>query len=226
MTYDLFIGDRMFSSWSLRGWLMFEKFSLPYRTNIVGLYSGTFQQDLAPLAPAHLVPVVRTPSGDVIGESMAIAETLAEQNPAAGMWPKHPSLRARARWLCAEMSAGFHALRSECPMQLAHINRGFKASDGVKADIARIDKIWRSARSISGSDGWLLGEYCLADVFYAPVAARIMGYDLDVSDHLRAYSLRTINDAAFKSWRAEGMKISYDPFPYPKHPPIEPWPVE
>ena len=97
MTYDLYIGDRLFSSWSLRGWLLFEKFGIPCNTHLVGLYSGTMAQDLAPLSPARLVPAIRTSDGDVIGETMAIAETLAEQNPTAGHWPENPSARILAR---------------------------------------------------------------------------------------------------------------------------------
>ena len=96
MTYDLFIGDRTFSSWSLRGWLMLEKFNLPHRVNMVGLYTGTMAEDLAPVAPAHLVPVLRTAEGTVVGETMAMAETLAERHPDAGMWPEDPAARATA----------------------------------------------------------------------------------------------------------------------------------
>ena len=121
MTYDLFLGDRMYSSWSLRGWLSCAAFDLPVRTNFVGLYSGTMAADLAPLAPARLVPVLRTPDGCVIGESLAIAETLAERHPEAGLWPDTPAQRATARWLCAEMVAGFAALRGDCPMQFQRI---------------------------------------------------------------------------------------------------------
>ena len=99
MTYDLYIGDRTFSSWSLRGWLMMEKFNLPYRAHLVGLYSGTMAADLAALAPVRLVPAMRTPDGTVVGESLAMAETLAERHPDAAMWPADPAARATARWL-------------------------------------------------------------------------------------------------------------------------------
>ena len=120
MTYELYLGDRSFSSWSLRGWLLFEVFDLPVTVRMVGLYSGTMAQDLAPLAPARQVPTLVTPKGEVIGESLAIAETLAERHPDAGLWPEDPAARARARWLSAEMHAGFQALRAACPMQLLH----------------------------------------------------------------------------------------------------------
>lgn len=226
MTYDLYIGDRTFSSWSLRGWLMLEKFNLPYRSHLVGLYGGTMAKDLAAVAPARLVPVLQTPEGTVIGESIAMAETLAERHPDAGLWPSDPSARATARWLCAEMASGFSALRSACPMQLAHVNKGFPAQEDVKADLARIEELWQLAKAEKTSEGpWLFGAYSLADVFYAPVAARIIGYDLPVSDDARTYCMTTIEDPAFKIWRAEGLNVTYDPFPYDMGVPTLAWPI-
>lgn len=226
MTYDLYIGDRTFSSWSLRGWLMLEKFNLPYRSHLVGLYSGTMADDLAALAPATLVPALRTPEGVVVGESIAMAETLAEQNPDAGMWPADAGARATARWLCAAMASGFGALRGACPMQLQHVNVGFEASDGVLADLARIETLWAHAKTQAQPEGpWLFGEYSLADAFYAPVAARIIGYDLPVSENAQRYCDATLNDPAFKAWRAEGLETTYNPFPYDMGVPTRPWPV-
>lgn len=225
MTYDLYIGDRTFSSWSLRGWLMLEKFNLPYRTHMVGLYTGTMAKDLAPLAPATLVPVLRLPDGTVVGETMAMAETLAERHPDIAMWPSDPAARATARWLSAAMAAGFDALRGACPMQLAHVDTDFTAPDNVRADLARIEALWSLARGAAKTDGpWLFGSYSLADVFYAPVAARIVGYDLPVSEAARAYCQHTLADPAFKAWRAEGLKVRYDPFPYPPQGATRPWP--
>ncbi len=226
MTYDLYIGDRTFSSWSLRGWLMLEKFNLPHRNHMVGLYSGTMTDDLAPLAPAILVPVLRTPDGVVVGETLAMAETLAERHPDAGLWPQDAGTRATARWLCAAMASGFNALRDACPMQLQHVNNGFLASDAVQIDLARIETLWAHAKSQTTQNGpWLFGRYSLADVFYAPIAARIIGYDLPVSDVARAYCETTINDPAFITWRAAGLKTTYDPFPYDMGTPTDPWPV-
>ncbi|HGG04168.1 MAG TPA: glutathione S-transferase, partial [Aliiroseovarius sp.] len=212
MTYDLYIGDQAFSSWSLRGWLMFEKFNIPYRLHMVGLYSGTMKDDLAALAPARYVPVMRDPNGIVVGDTLAMAETLAEQNPDAGLWPQDPAARALARWLVAEMHSGFGDLRNDCPMQLLRQWKGFQPSDGVRADLARIDALWDKAGNTFGGDGpWLFGDYSLADVFYAPVAARIAGYDLPVSDPCAAYVAAHLADPAFRAWRAEGLKKRYDP---------------
>jgi glutathione S-transferase len=209
----------------LRGWLMLEKFGLPYRTHLVGLYAGTMAADMAHLAPARLVPALQLPDGTVVGESMAIAETLAERHPEAGLWPKDAAARATARMLCAEMAAGFSALRSACPMQLQHVNKGFQPSDQTRADLARIEALWTHARSFAIEGPWLFGAYSLADAFYAPVCARITGYDLPVSDAAHAYCGTTLADPAFQAWRAEGLKVTYDPFPYDMGTPTAEWPA-
>lgn len=224
MTYDLFIGDRTFSSWSLRGWLMVHKFNLPYREHMVGLYSGTMAQDMAALAPARLVPAMRTPEGDVVGESLAMAETLAERHPDIAMWPSDPAARIRARWLCAEMVGGFGALRGECAMQLAHVDADFVPSDAVKADLERIGTLWAYAREKAADGPWLFGAYSLADVFYAPVCARIRGYNLPVTGVARSYCETTLTDPAFRQWRQDGLKQTYNPFPYPPVGRTTPWP--
>jgi glutathione S-transferase len=225
MTYDLHIGDRTFSSWSLRGKLMMEKFNIPHRTHLTGLYSGTMAADLAPLAPARLVPVMRTPDGTVVGETMAMAETLAEAHPDCGMWPTDPAARATARWLCAEMASGFAALRTACPMQLQHVMTDFRAPDAALSDLARIQTLWAHAATLKSDGPWLFGHYSLADAFYAPVCARIIGYDLPVNDTARAYCRTTISDPAFRAWRAEGLKVTYDPFPYDSGAPTTDWPA-
>lgn len=216
----------MYSSWSLRGWLSCVAFDLPIQTHFVGLYSGTMAQDLAPLAPARLVPALRTPEGTVIGESLAIAETLAERHPDAGLWPSDPAQRATARWLCAEMVGGFSALRGDCPMQFQRIYRGFAASDAVKTDLARIETLWSHARKVTGAtDDWLFGAYSLADVFYTPVAARIIGYDLPVSPSARRYCEALLSTPHVQDWRRAAETVTYDPEPYPQTLSGDPWPI-
>ena len=223
MTYDLFIGDQMFSSWSMRGWLMLETFGLPYKAHMIGLYSGTMAQDMAPLAPARLVPALRLPDGTVVGESLAMAETLAERHPERAMWPQNPAARATARWLVAEMCSGFSALRSACPMQLHGVWAGFAPDEAVLADLRRIEILWAHAGTF-GDGAWLFGDWSLADVFYAPVAARIVGYDLPVSEPARAYCAQMIAHPAFLAWRAAGLKATYDPLPYALDLPKRDWP--
>ncbi|SEN03370.1 glutathione S-transferase [Loktanella fryxellensis] len=225
MTYDLTIGDRTFSSWSLRGWLMLVCFGLPHRTRMAGLYSGTLAADLADLAPARTVPVLRTPDGAVLTDTIAMAETLAERHPDAGLWPRDPHARALARSMVAEMHAGFGALRSACPMMLAHAWDGFVAPDAVQADLSRLTALWALARARHGADGpWLFGTYSLADVFYAPVAARIATYGLPVDAAAQDYVAHTLAETSFRQWRALGLTRHYDPMPYAVPLPQRPWP--
>ena len=215
MAYELYIGDRMYSSWSLRGWLMLEKFAIPHNIHLVGLYAGTMAQDMAHLAPARLVPALETDQGLVIGESLAMGETLAEYFPTAGLWPRAADQRATARWLVSEMVAGFAALRGDCPMQLSHVWKGFTPSKAVLADLARIEALFAHARKISGApDGYLFGSYSLAEVFYTPVAARIIGYDLPVSAATRAYCELLLSDPAVLKWQSLAREVTYDPEPY------------
>ena len=204
---------------------MLQKFNLPFQEHLIGLYGGTMAQDMAPLAPARLVPAIRTPEGDVIGETLAMAETLAERHPEAAMWPADAAARMRARWLSAEMTAGFESIRDDCPMQLAHVDADFTPSDAVSKDLARIETLWAYAREKAVDGPWLFGTYSLADVFYAPVCARIIGYNLPASKAAKNYCMTTLSDPAFQHWRAEGLKITYDPFPYSPVGRTELWPV-
>ena len=224
-SYELFIGDRLFSSWSLRGWLMFEAFGLPHRDHAVGLYSGGVGAALAGLGSARTVPVMRTPDGWLLTDSLAIAETLHELHPDAGLWPQDGSARALARSMVAEMHAGFGALRRDCPMMLAHAWSGFTPSEAVRSDVLRIERLWSRARMRYGAGGrWLFGRYSLADVFFAPVAMRIATYALPVGDTARAYTAAHLCDRRVRQWRAEGLTQRYDPMPYRLDLPSAPWP--
>ena len=217
MNYDLYIGDHTYSSWSMRGWLMLAAFDLAFESHMVGLYNGRLQQDLAALdpAPVRTVPALRTPAGHVLQDTLAMAETLHEDNPNAGLWPKDAGLRALARWITAEMHSGFDALRRDCPMNLAHRWEGFVPSDAVRRDLERLEDLWAFAQGQSGSDTWLFGAYSLADVFYAPIAARIAGYGLAVGDAARRYVDQHLHHNLFRQWRAMGLTVSYAaPAPY------------
>ncbi|WP_108813811.1 glutathione S-transferase [Loktanella sp. Alg231-35] len=225
MTYELYIGDRTFSSWSLRGWLMFEKFGLDFNTHMAGLYAGTMRADLAHIAPARMVPAMQTPAGHVVTDSLAMAETLVENHPDINLYPANPAARALARSITAEMHSGFGALRDACPMMLAFCWDGFPASDAVKADLSRIEQLWSLARKRHGAGGrWLFGDYSLADVFYAPVAMRITAYDLSLGEDAERYVQAHLEDPAIRGWRAEAVKDSYEPWPYPQDLPRKLWP--
>ncbi|WGW05377.1 glutathione S-transferase [Tropicibacter oceani] len=202
MAYALFIGDYSYSSWSLRGWLLFRRFGIDADIHNVDFQDKDVAQQMARHAPARTVPTLVMDDA-VVWDSLAIAEELASRHPEAGLWPADPGLRALARSLAAEMHSGFGALRNECPMNLRTAYADFTPSDATKADIARIEELWAHAQK--RSDGpWLCGDYSAADAFYAPVAARIAGYGIAVSAPAQAYVDQHLNDPAFRRWRAMG----------------------
>ncbi|MBL9047527.1 MAG: glutathione S-transferase, partial [Tabrizicola sp.] len=181
MTYDLVIGDRGYSSWSLRGWLLFDAFGLPVKTHSARLYTDELPTLLKDYFPARTAPTMRTPEGSVVPETIAIAEELATRHPDAGIWPSEPHARATARVLAAEMHAGFTALRSHCPMNLRVSYTDCQPPAEVLADLARLETLWSWARRTTGSTTpWLCGDYSAADAFFAPVATRIATYNLPV----------------------------------------------
>lgn len=206
MTYDLIIGDYAYSSWSLRGWLLLHRFGIPAKQHLVDFNAGSVRDQMPEFAPAKTVPTIRTPDGAIVSESLAIAEELASRHPEAGFWPSDPKARAIARNLTAEMASGFGALRGDCPMNMRAAYTSFVPSDAVKIDLRRLEEIWAHARSQPQITGpWLCGVYSAVDAFYAPVAARIAGYGLQVSTDAAAYVNAHLNDPAFRRWRAMGL---------------------
>ncbi|MEM6276408.1 MAG: glutathione S-transferase [Pseudomonadota bacterium] len=204
MTYTLYLGDRSYSSWSLRAWLLREVWELPIDTIYVDFSAQDVAAQLADAAPARTVPTLKTPEGAIISESLAIAEELATRFSDAPLWPRDPLARATARSLASEMHAGFGPLREECPMNLRAAYSGVVPSENVQADLRRLETIWASAMEATGGP-WLCGDYSIADAFYAPVAARIAGYGLSVSEVADEYVSRHLSHLPFRRWRAMGL---------------------
>lgn len=226
MENNLYIGDYAYSSWSLRGWLLVEKFGVPATLCTVDFNDprGVAEQ-MARARPARTVPTLVTADGAVIWDSLAMAEELATRYPQAGHWPPEPHRRAVARSLAAEMHSGFMALRGECPMNLRTAYAASSPTDAVLADVTRLEDLWAYARDVCGSDGpWLCGDYCAADAFFAPVAARIAGYSLPVGRAAQDYVDAHLADDAFRRWRAWGLTHG-DTLPwYAKPYPVKDWP--
>lgn len=224
MTYTLAIGDRSYSSWSLRGWLLFAAFGLPVTVRSARLYTDELPRLLADFAPARTVPALRLPEGAVVWDSLAIAETLAERHPEAGLWPAAPALRARARSLAAEMHSGFAALRQNCPMNLRASYADYAPPEAVLADLARIEALWAGALDLSGGP-WLCVAYSAADAFFAPVATRIATYGLPVGPQAAGYVAAHLAHPDFRRWRAEGLAEGADQ-PFYARPALtpRPWP--
>ena len=183
--------------------------------------------DMAHLSAAKTVPAMVTPSGGLLTDSIAMAETLHEENPTAGLYPTDPAARAMARSLVAEMHGSFGALRGDCPHNMEHTLVGFELSEAVQKDVARISLLWERAREQFGADGpWLFGAYSLADAFYAPIANRFTTYGIPLGDVAQAYVDAHINDTSNRQWRAMGQTVTYDPFPYDFGLEIKPWPID
>jgi glutathione S-transferase len=224
MTYDLVIGDRAYSSWSLRGWLLFDAFGLPVKLHVARLYTDELPNLLKGFFPGKTAPTMRTPDGVVVPETIAIAEELASRHPQAGIWPADPKARAVARVLAAEMHAGFTALRSHCPMNLRVSSEGCEAPQAVLDDLKRLEVIWDWARAETGAQVWLAGAYSAADAFFAPVASRIATYNLPVSDRAMAYVQAHLAHPSFRRWRAMGLVDGADQEFYRRPYPPRPWP--
>lgn len=204
MTDVLYIGDYAYSSWSLRGWLLYRRFGLACSVKRVDFHAADVRDQLTDIAPACTVPSVNFSDGGLAWDSLALAEELASRHPGAGLWPADPVLRATARSLAAEMHSGFGTLRGFCPMNTRTAYTDVPVSDELQSDLSRIEEIWDYALTQSGGP-WLCGAYSVADAFYAPVAARIAGYSLPVGEPARTYVERHLADPAFRRFRAMGL---------------------
>ena len=225
MTYTLLIGDRSYSSWSLRGWLPFAEFDIPVKVEATILYRPEFAEDMAAFAPlVRTVPALKTPEGGLLRDTLAIGWHLAEAFPDRRLLPQGAVDRAMAQSMIAEMHSGFVPLRSACPMNLRTAWDGFVPSDAVKSDLARIEALWAAALDRSGGP-FLFGAYTLADAFYAPVAMRIAGYALPVSDRARAYVEAHLTHGPLRRWRAMGFAYGPEQDTYEMGLPRAPFPA-
>lgn len=209
---QLVIGNKNYSSWSMRPWVLMRALGLPFeerRLRFDFSEGSPFRRAVAEVSPAGRVPVLVLDDGFPVWDTLAIAETLAERFPAAGVWPADARRRARARSVSAEMHSGFGALRSHCPMNieasLPEVGaRVFAEQAGVRADLERIDALWTDALRDSGGP-FLFGDFCAADAFYAPVAMRCLGYGLPLPAAAAGYVERLRTHPAVAAWIADAL---------------------
>lgn len=201
-TLTLVLGNRTYSSWSLRGWLFLAQSGLPFEEEMFWLDEPGYREGLlAATGGIGTVPTLRVGSR-VISESMAVAEYAAEAAPDAGLWPADALDRGEARSLAARMHAGFTDLRRECPMNLSNRFPDFKPSDAVLADVAKLEAMWEPCLLRSGGP-FLFGAFGAVDAFFAPVAARIYTFCLPVSDVAKAYTDAILDHPLMRQWIAD-----------------------
>jgi glutathione S-transferase len=202
--FDLYIGNKNYSSWSLRPWLLMKHFGIPFTEHVVSVAGREYNPALKPLAGNARVPCLHD-DGFAIWESIAIAEYLAERHPQ--MWPAGPKARARARSVSAEMHAGFGALRTAMPMNLKMKLKGKPAAPAVQRDIDRIVEIWIEARTqfASGDGPWLFGDFSVADAMFAPVAWRLHIYNVDLPPVAAAWRDTVLVHPAVREWHAAAL---------------------
>jgi glutathione S-transferase len=198
----LFIGNKNYSSWSLRPWIALTVKDISFEEHLVPFDFGNGNRAFADFSPSGKVPVLR--DGDlVVWESLAILEYLADRFPEAGLWPEQRGQRAVARAISAEMHSGFQALRSACPMNMRRIPAALPVGPAVKADVARIEAIWTDALETSGGP-FLFGSFTNADAMFAPVVNRFRIYELARRHETRDYMDRVQALPAWRSWEEAG----------------------
>jgi len=196
----LITGNRNYSSWSLRPWFLMKHLGLDFAERVLPLDTPDFARDIATLSPTRRVPILR--HGELaIWDSLAICEYACEL--AGHGWPAERGARAVARAVCAEMHSGFHALRSQWPMNARALGRRTAPDAARDADIARIEELWADCRRQSGGRGpWLFGEFSVADAMYAPVVLRFRTYGARLGATSTAYMATVLADVHMRDWLA------------------------
>jgi glutathione S-transferase len=214
MALTLVIGNKNYSSWSMRPWLALAHHKIPFKEVLIPLYEKGAKEKIKAYSPAGKVPVLLD-GKCVVWESLAIIDCLAEKFPQLGLWPAEPDARAHARAIAAEMHAGFRDLRMATPMNLKREARAIELSAEARADVQRITAIWTDTRRrFARGGGYLFGGFGAADCMFAPVATRIRTYaikvDLIAADYVEAIHALP----AFRAWREAALKepwtSSYD----------------
>lgn len=202
MGLHLVIGNKTYSSWSLRPWIAMKTAGIPFDETLLVFDSPEFKPRLARISGTGKVPVLI--DGDThVWESLAILEYLAEKFPAAGLWPADSAARAHARAIANEMHAGFLALRRHLPMNLQRPVEMRHLTSEAAVDVKRVDALWADCRTRFGKGGpFLFGNFTAADAMYAPIVSRFHTYAVDVGPASRAYMEAVMVLPAWTEWQA------------------------
>ena len=209
MALTLILGNKNYSSWSLRPWIAMRNAGIDFDETVIPLYEPGSLERILKYSPAGKVPVLL--DGDrAVWESLAILEYLAEKFPQAGLWPADVNARAHARSIANEMHGGFRALRHNCPMNMWLPVKKRPQPEEVMANVRRIDALWSDCRARFGGGGpFLFGAFGAADAMYAPVVARFHNYGIEVGAVARAYMAAVMALPAWDEWRAAGLRETW-----------------
>jgi glutathione S-transferase len=204
----LIIGNKNYSSWSLRPWLAMTQFGIEFEEIRIPLYTPNSSTAIRQYSPAGKVPIL-IDDPVTIWESLAILEYLAGKFPQQHWWPADPTARAIARSIGAEMHAGFMALRNEMPMNCRVTLPGRGMTPTAQQDIERVKTIWQTCREQFGQNGeWLFGSFTIADAMFAPVVLRFRTYEIALDQVSRAYSHSILSLPAMRSWLQSAVEES------------------
>jgi glutathione S-transferase len=206
MALQLFIGNKNYSSWSMRPWIAMKVAGIAFEETLISLNAPDFKPRLLAVSGTGKVPTLV--DGPVkVWESLAILEYLAEKFPAAGLWPKHSAARALARAVATEMHGGFIPLRRLLPMNMWRPVIKRELTPDAAANVKRIEEMWTDCRTRYGQNGpFLFGAFGAADAMYAPVVARLHTYAVDVSAVTRTYMNAVMALPAWREWHEAGVK--------------------
>lgn len=215
---QLFIANKNYSSWSMRPWLVLKAFDLSFEEVMIAFseqpYGGAFKQKVLAVNPNGKVPVLLD-EGQLVWDSLAICEYLAEQYPNLALWPVDKAMRTRARCITAEKHSGFMSLRNQCGMNIradltALGQKLWQADESLRQDVARIEQIWTARPH---PDGFLCGNFSIADAFYAPVVTRFITYGLPLSESAQQYMQTLSAHPAVQAWvtdaHAEQARVAF-----------------
>ncbi len=199
----LVIGNKNYSSWSMRPWLVMRQFELGFEELRLSLDSPGFAADIAAYSGAGKVPVL-VHQGRSVWDSLASCEYLAELHPLVSMWPADELARAQARSVSAEMHSGFSSLRRQLPMNCRATGRRVELEESTRAAIQRIEAIWTQClTSAPHEKPYLFGKFSIADAMYAPVVSRFSTYGIKLGEVARAYMAAIGNLSSYRDWLRE-----------------------
>lgn len=203
MTLELIIGNKNYSSWSLRPWLLMSHYGLPFTETMLPLDTPEFYRRIADYSPTARVPVLRD-GDETVWDSLAICEVVNERYLAGKAWPEDLKARAAARSAVAEMHSGFAALRKQLPMNCHREADDYRWQEDADNDIARIQTIWHDLRTRFGAGGrFLCGDFGLVDAMFAPVCVRFRAYGVVIDENANRYVDTIYSLPAMQAWLTE-----------------------